>query len=118
MHEAAISEFPFVESLPKREKSKLAKAWDSLREMASLSETEGQLLPVNLTCKLLDLSRTRVDEYCADGRLRRIKVADHVFITEKSVVELAQQERKIGRPLNVATTFKECLKRARQPQQK
>jgi len=113
MFEAAMTEFPFVEALPKREKSKLAEVWDTLKAMKVAVATEGQLVPVNLTCKLLDLSRTRVDELCADGRLRRVKIADHVFITENSIVELARVERKTGRPLNVPTTAKETWKRAR-----
>lgn len=118
MHEAAISEFPFVEALPKREKSKLAKAWDLFKEIKAVSATEGVLLPVNLTCRLLDLSRTRIDELCTDGRLRRIKIAEHVYITENSILEHARDERKNGRPLKLTISPMEALKRARRPLQK
>jgi hypothetical protein len=110
MFEAAVSEFPFVESLPKREKSKLAKVWDLLSEMKAATEEQGQLVPVNLTCKLLDLSRSRIDTICSDGRLRRVKVCDHVFITENSIVEFARVERKNGRPLKIPTTAKQTWK--------
>ena len=113
MFDAAVVEFPFVEALPRREKSKLARVWDVLGEMKAATDAEGQLVPVNLTCKLLDIGRTRVDEYCAQGRLRRVKVADHVFITENSIVELAKTERKTGRPCNIPTTAKETWKRVR-----
>jgi hypothetical protein len=37
-----------------------------------------------------------------------------VFITETSIVEYAQTERKVGRPVKLPSTFKECLARARQ----
>jgi hypothetical protein len=111
MFDAAISEFPFVEALPKREKSKLARVWDMLKEMKAAVDAEGQLVPVNLTCKLLDVSRTRIDQFCAAGRLRRVTIGDHVFITEKSIVECARDERKSGRPLNVPTTAKETWNR-------
>jgi hypothetical protein len=115
MFEAAVTEFPFVEALPKREKSKLARVWDMLREMKAAAEEDGQLVPVNFTCKLLDVGRTRVDQFCADGRLRRVEVAGHVFITENSIVELAREERKHGRPMNLPTTAKESLKRSFSP---
>lgn len=113
MFEAAITEFPFVDALPRREKSKLAHVWDLLQEMKAATKAEGQLVPVNLTCKLLDIGRTRVDELCAQGRLRRVKVADHVFITEDSIVELAREARKVGRPMSIPTTGKGAWKVAR-----
>ena len=112
MFNAAITEFPFVEALPKREKSKLSRVWDILKEMKAATDAQGQLVPVNLTCKLLDVGRTRVDQFCAEGRLIRVEVAGHVFITENSIVELAKSERKHGRPLNIPTTAKETWKRS------
>jgi hypothetical protein len=118
MFEAAVSEFPFVEALPKREKSKLVRVWDTLKEMAAVVEREGNLVPVNLTCKLLDVSRTRIDQFCAAGRLRRLTIAGHVFITENSIIECAQDERKGGRPLNVPTTVKSLIQRMGSPQRK
>jgi hypothetical protein len=112
MFEALAPEFGFVDGLPKREKSKLARVWDLLKQMKVASEKEGQLVPVNLTCKLLDVSRTRIDQFCERGSLRRVEVAGHVFITEQSIIECAREERKVGRPLNVPTTAKETWKRA------
>ena len=118
MFNAAIAEFPFVEALPKREKSELSRVWDLLSEMKAATDREGQLVPVNLTCQLLDVGRTRIDQFCAAGRLRRVVVAGHVFITEKSIVECARDERKSGRPLNIPTSAKEAWKRARAGVQK
>jgi len=85
--------------MAKREKSKLAKVWDLVKQLRAATEEEGALIPVMLAAKCLDLSRTRIDDICRDGRLRRVTVDGHVFITEKSIVEFAKVERKNGRPL-------------------
>jgi hypothetical protein len=110
-----MSEFPFVEALPKREKSKLVKAWELLGHLREATEREGALVPVMLGAKCLDLSRTRIDSICADGRLRRVEVDGHIFITESSIVEFAKTERKNGRPLTTSSpTMRECHAMARE----
>ena len=109
MFEAVASEFSFVEALPKTEKSRLVKVWDLFKQMKEISGTEGDLLPLMFAAKLLDLSRTRMDQLIADGRLKRYSLDGHVFITSNSIVEFAKTERKNGRPLkvpSVSETFK------------
>lgn len=101
--EAAVTEFPFVAALPKREKSKLAKVWELKRHLDEATQTEGQLIPVTLAAKCLDVGRTRVDQFCAAGQLRRVVVDGHVFISGKSLMELAATERKNGRPTKLET---------------
>lgn len=102
VHEAAILEFPFVEAPPtKKAQSRLSKAWDLLNRMREATAKEGALVPVILVAKCFDLSRTRIDEICRDGRLRRVEVDGHVFITEDSIVSFAKVERKNGRPLKL-----------------
>lgn len=103
MFEAAATEFSFVEALPKREKSRLVKCWEFAKEIARISDTEGDLLPVSFACKLLDVSRSRIDQFVTDGRLKRFDVDGHVFITSNSIVECAKIERKHGRPFKVPT---------------
>lgn len=98
MHEAALTEFPFVDVLPRREKSKVAKLWDLVQDFKRASLSEGALFPVTVAAKALDVSRTRVDMWVADGRLKRIAIDGHVFITGDSMIELARTERKNGRP--------------------
>lgn len=115
MFEATVNEFPFVASLPKREKSKVAQMWDLIREVNEISKTEGNLLPVMLVARALDLGRTRIDQLCADGRLKRVRIDDHVFITENSLVEFAKIERQNGRPLKPCTNLVEAYRRARKP---
>jgi hypothetical protein len=103
MFEAAINEFPFVEGMPKREKSKVAKIWELFAFMKSVSQTEGELVPLTMACKLLDVSRSRIDQFVQDGRLKRVEFDGHVFITENSLVELAKVERVNGRPAKKLT---------------
>lgn len=104
-----MSEFSFVEGLTKREKSKLVKAWELLGHLREAMDREGVLVPVMLGAKCLDLSRSRIDDICRDGRLRRVEVDGHVFLTEQSIVEFAKTERKTGRPVKGSSpSFKEC----------
>lgn len=93
-------DFPFVATLPKVEKSRLRKAWDMAQTISELVETDGNLIPVSLTCKLLDIGRTRIDQLCAQDRLRRHVIDGHVFITFASIKEFAMSDRARpgGRP--------------------
>jgi hypothetical protein len=111
--DSVIDEFPFAAALPKREKGKLAKLLDLVAGMNALVETEGALLPVMLTAKVLGVSRQRVDELCETGKLRRFDVDGHPFVTENSCVEFCKTERKAGRPVKLPTTWAESRKRAR-----
>jgi hypothetical protein len=95
------SEFPFVEAMPKREKSKLVRLWDMVFQMLDENSDQGMLLPVMTTAKLLNLSRTRIDELCAAGRLHRVVIDNHIFVGVKSIKAFADLERKTGRPLKV-----------------
>lgn len=110
MFEAQALEFPFTASMPKREKSKLAKCWDLLQRMKAISATEGDLVPLMMGAKLLGLSRSRVDDLVRDGRLKRYDIDGHVFLTENSIVECAKTERKNGRPLKTLSSNVEIFK--------
>lgn len=99
MFEAAAIDFPFVAELPKREKSRLVKAWDAFRELSRITEVEGMLIPIPFAAKVLDVSRQRVYELAGDGRLKVFMVNGHQFVSEKSVIDFAQSERKAGRPI-------------------
>lgn len=104
-----------MEALPKREKTRLARAWELLGHLREATEREGALVPVMLAAKCFDLSRSRIDSICQDGRLRRVEVDGHVFITEASMIEFAQVERKNGRPLKTSSpTLRECHTMARE----
>lgn len=111
---AEALEFPFTAAMPKPEKSKLAKCWALLQRMNEISKTEGDLVPLMLGAKCLGLSRSRIDQLVADGRLRRYTIDNHVFLTENSIVEFAKLERKEGRPLKVPETFGQAVALAKE----
>jgi hypothetical protein len=111
MFEADAAEFPFVGALPKREKSKLAKAWENFQELGRISEREGMLIPQVLAARLLDMSRQRVNVLASEGRLKVIQVNGQSFVTGNSVRDYAQVEHKSGRPAAVPTTYREGLRR-------
>jgi hypothetical protein len=99
MFEAVATDFPFVAELPKREKSKVVKVWESFQELSRVSAVEGMLIPQAFAAKVLDVSRQRVYELSGEGRLKVVLVNGHKFVTEKSVIDYAKSERKAGRPV-------------------
>jgi hypothetical protein len=107
MHVAEAIEFPFGEGMQKREKSRLVKVWDRLQELKSIAEEKGAIVPAVFAAKLLGVSKQRIDVLMNDGRLERVDVDAHPFITERSIVEFAKSERKSGRPLKTPSTNRE-----------
>ena len=99
MFEATGFDFPFLADLPKREKSKVVKVWETFEELSRVTAIEGMLIPQSFAAKILDVSRQRVYELSGEGRLKVVPVNGHLFVTEKSVVAYATSERKSGRPL-------------------
>lgn len=98
MSQAAVAEFPFVEGLPKREKSKLAKLWDHFREVKAVTEQHGFLMPQRYAADLLGISRQRVHTLVKEGRLVSVVLLGVPYVTEASMMEYAQAERTGGRP--------------------
>ena len=103
MYQAAVTEFPFVEALPKREKSKLSKLWDELKEVKRLADEKGVIVPQHMAAGLLGLSKQRIGQLIDDGRLEGILIHGTRFVTENSIREFAGTERKAGRPPKIAT---------------
>jgi len=110
--EATFNEFPFVEALPKREKSKLRKLWDELEAMRQMSAERGQLLPPSFAAELVGVSRQRIYELMDKGILERVFVNRRPFLTEASLREWLTTERRVGRPPNTAKTAGEMVKRS------
>lgn len=109
MTQTMPSEFPFVQQLPHREKSKLVKLWDHFAAVRMAMDQHGMLVPVKLAAELAGVSRQRIDELVERDQLVRIDLAGHPFITENSFVQWAKSERKNGRPLkqhSAADTWK------------
>jgi hypothetical protein len=110
--EATFNEFPFVETLPKREKSKLRKLWDELEDLRRVSAERGNLLPPAFVAELAGVSRQRIHELMGKGILERVEVNGRPFVTEGSLREWMSEERRVGRPPNVATTTGEQVRRS------
>lgn len=115
MYKADVLEMPFMDALPKRQKSKVEKVWDALKELAAVESQHGRLIPQSIAAKLLNVSRQRTNELVDLGRLESFEVFGVRMVTENSVVSFAQSERKSGRPHNLPTTFKEAFRRAKTP---
>lgn len=99
--EVALSEFPFVQELPKREQKKIKTVWDVLADYKAMWDTHGVLVPVSAAAKLLNVSPQRILQLVEAGKLKRVDMWDKAHITEASIVELAESERKTGRPFKV-----------------
>jgi hypothetical protein len=107
MHVAEAIDFPFVEGMPKREKSRVAQLWDRLQELKAITDEKGAILPAGFASKLVGVSKQRVNDLMKAGRLERVEVDGHPFVTERSIVEYAKSERKAGRPVSAPKTNKE-----------
>jgi len=106
-------EFPFVNALPKREKSKWRKAWDYFQELSRITSEKGILVPLSFGAEVIGVSRQRVDELVDDGRIEVVEVHGKRFVTETSVIEYCRSERKVGRPTKAdSMTKREAWKAA------
>jgi hypothetical protein len=93
-----VEEFPFVASLPKREKSRFANLLESIKEHRQLTQKHGSLLPVAVAAAFLGVSKQAVHSFLDSGRLEKIEFHGHVFVSEIGLIEFAKIERKSGRP--------------------
>lgn len=97
--DAAAAEFPFVESLPKRERKSVVKLW---QQYENLQSEHGQLLPPHLAAAMLNVSRARVSQMCEAKILDRVYFDGHAMVTAASVKARAAAERAVGRPPKVS----------------
>lgn len=93
-----------MEDVSKREASRIVSVWDCILGLVAGSKEHGVLIPVSLAAKSLNVSRTRVDELIADGKLQRVDVYDHVFVGSNSLALYARSPRLPGRPRKPAQT--------------
>lgn len=106
--EQAIAEFPFVERLPKREKSRLGKLWDAFSQFKALTEKHGTIIPIPLAAEMAGVSRQCIENYVARGRLAAVELNGRFYVLEDSFIEYAKSERKPGRPLK-SPSMATCL---------
>lgn len=98
MTDVLTTDFPFVEELPKREKSKVAKLWDTFQRMRDATKQHGCIVPVMLAAKLANVSNQRIHQLMKNETLERIEIDGHAYITETSLLNWVSTERKAGRP--------------------
>lgn len=94
----AAADFPFVAELPKREKNRVVKLWDAFHDLAAMHAEHGLPVPRSAAADLLEVSQQRVAQLIVAGKLTVVDFNGHSYVTEKSLKELAQSERKTGRP--------------------
>lgn len=99
MAETLTPDFPFVEELPKREKSRFARMWELVQEMSDKQREVGEMVPASLVAKVLRCSRQNVFSLAERGTLEAYRFDGHLFITRRSLVAYAEAERQVGRPL-------------------
>ena len=90
----SITEFPFVASLPKRERTKLQQIWMTVQNV----QEHGLLILPSHAAELLGISRQRVSELQEQGTLESVEFLGHRMISIKSVLARAETERLKGRP--------------------
>jgi len=113
IHQADVLEFPFMATLPKRERTKMGKLWDDFNELRTTMREKGILLPQSVVACLLNVSRSRVCQWVDEGRMDFVRVGDARFVTESSFIEFCKVERKTGRPVALPETFRESVRRAK-----
>lgn len=104
MSSAAINamDFPFVAELPKREKSRVAKLVDVLEEVGRIQEERGPIIPQTLCAEILGVSRQRISDLVAGGKLESVKIGEHRFVfVESFVARMKAEPNKGGRPRKV-----------------
>jgi len=107
MFESEAIEFPFVDSMPKREKSRMQRVWDHFQEVKSIVAEKGMVVPQHLVAELLGVSRQRVGELTDRGRFEVVVIGGVRYLTERSVIAFAKEERKNGRPPKLPETNRE-----------
>jgi hypothetical protein len=87
-----------AEMFPSIAASTPARKRSPLREMIDAISVHGPLLPQGFMHIALDMSRQRVHQLIADGRIATIHVAGKQFIPLAALDVFLSEERKTGRP--------------------
>ena len=95
------SEFPFVASLPKREKSRRMQMMEVLGILEERTKERGPVIPQTLAAELLGVSRQRVGQLMEEGRIESFLLNGTRFVFLKSFFEFCREERSPGRPRKV-----------------
>jgi hypothetical protein len=93
--DSTATDFPFVASLPKREKTRRQKLIDEYHAFCELNRGSP---PLTLSCaaEFLGVSPQRVWQLCESGRLKKITFLGRSFIKFDGIYELTTEDRKTG----------------------
>jgi hypothetical protein len=94
--EAAIQDFPFVRSLPKRKQSVIGQAWRALQDFRRLTDEHGGLFPPAAAQGFLGVSKQRISQLCQAGKLETLQAYGRIYITGNSIEVWAKEERDPG----------------------
>jgi hypothetical protein len=109
MEQVITDEFPFVNTIPLRQKSRLRRAWDLFQELSAAHDKYGPMCPASLASKILDVSPQRVSQLMDTGQLAFVNIAGHNYVTKDSLVAYCNSERKAGRPVKVDSLSKKDI---------
>lgn len=95
---AAAAEFPFVQDLPKREKTRRMKLMEVLEALEARTKEKGPVIPQSLAAEILGVSRARVSQLVDEGRMDSFLLNGSRFIFARSFQEFCKEDRPTGRP--------------------
>ena len=95
--EATLSEFAFVDGLPKREKTRLAKLWEVVKEVTALQEEHGPIINQAMVAAVLGVSKQRVAQLIDQGMFQCVPMAGTRMVTLRSLeAYCTQADRTTG----------------------
>ena len=94
----AITDFPFMADLPKRELTKVQNVVEELHGLSDLAAVYGLPIPQSFAAKCLNVSPQRVHQLLETGQLEPFDWAGERCVTKRSLVVRMQSERLKGRP--------------------
>jgi hypothetical protein len=109
------SDFPFMETLPKREQKKVRTAWDQYEEFKIIVRERGGVIPPAVAAGLGGVSRERISQLMQKGTLERVELGTFVFITADSFSSWVVSERKSGRPVTIVANIPSAISNSRKP---
>jgi|APCry1669188910_1035180.scaffolds.fasta_scaffold13293_2 hypothetical protein len=99
MEEITIErEFDFMADQPKVEKTRYADFKSSWEAFKAYIEENGMVATTGVAARLADVTEPRIRQLIEEGRFTTIKFAGRVYITEESLGDYMNSERKAGRP--------------------
>ena len=98
MTTAESLDFPFLDGVPKREKTRVGKLLDVIAEIERVQLERGPVISQHVVADVLGLSPQRVSNLVSEGRLDSVRIGETRFVFLESFRDFAKKERPPGRP--------------------